>query len=120
MAPDTGKTQTDDLLYGIHDKLAAPGAFFAVFQHLLTMIVPIVTPGFLICAAIGASPRDTSMILSMSLVISGIATFVQCDRFGPLGAGLLIVQGTKFQFCRAGAYSRWYADYADDEIRHAG
>ena len=34
----------------------------------------------------------------MSLVISGIATFVQCRRFGPFGAGLLIVQGTSFNF----------------------
>ena len=34
----------------------------------------------------------------MSLVISGIATFVQCKRFGPFGAGLLIVQGTSFNF----------------------
>ena len=36
--------------------------------------------------------------VSMSLVISGIATFVQCKRFGPFGAGLLIVQGTSFNF----------------------
>ena len=28
----------------------------------------------------------------------GIATFVQCRRFGPFGAGLLIVQGTSFNF----------------------
>ncbi len=34
----------------------------------------------------------------MSLVISGIATYVQCRRFGPFGAGLLIVQGTSFNF----------------------
>ena len=34
----------------------------------------------------------------MSLVVSGIATFVQCRRFGPFGAGLLIVQGTSFNF----------------------
>ena len=44
------------------------------------------------------SSRDTTLIVSMSLVISGIATYVQCKRFGPLGAGLLIVQGTSFNF----------------------
>ncbi len=38
------------------------------------------------------------MILSMSLVISGIATFLQCKKVGPFGAGLLIVQGTSFNF----------------------
>jgi len=70
----------------------------AALQHLLAIIVPIVTPGLLICQALGVSSRDTNLIVSMSLVISGIATFVQCRRFGPFGAGLLIVQGTSFNF----------------------
>jgi xanthine permease XanP len=34
----------------------------------------------------------------MSLIISGIATFLQCKKVGPFGAGLLIVQGTSFNF----------------------
>ena len=49
-------------------------AFIAALQHLLAIIVPIVTPGLLICQAIGVSPRDTNIIVSMSLVISGIAS----------------------------------------------
>jgi xanthine permease XanP len=73
-------------------------AILAALQHLLAIIVPIVTPGLLICQALGVSARDTNLILSMSLVVSGIATFVQCRRFGPFGAGLLIVQGTSFNF----------------------
>ncbi|CAJ3216954.1 xanthine/uracil permease family protein [Burkholderia pseudomallei] len=73
-------------------------ACVTALQHLLAILVPIVTPGLLICQALGVSSRDTTLIVSMSLVISGIATFVQCRRFGPLGAGLLIVQGTSFNF----------------------
>ena len=87
-----------DLVYGPDDRPAAPVAFVAALQHLLAILVPIVTPGLLICQALGVSSRDTTLIVSMSLVISGIATFVQCKRFGPLGAGLLIVQGTSFNF----------------------
>jgi len=98
MTSHTGNTRKADLVYESQAKPAAPVAFLAAFQHLLAIIVPIITPGFLICAAIGVSTRDTSMILSMSLVISGIATCMQCYRFGPLGAGLLIVQGTSFNF----------------------
>ncbi|GAB7538724.1 nucleobase:cation symporter-2 family protein [Burkholderia sp. 3C] len=60
--------------------------------------MPIVTPGLLICQALNVPTRDTTLIVSMSLVISGIATFLQCRRLGPLGAGLLIVQGTSFNF----------------------
>ena len=87
-----------DLVYGPDDRPAAPVAFLAALQHLLAILVPIVTPGLLICQALGVSSRDTTLIVSMSLVISGIATYVQCKRFGPLGAGLLIVQGTSFNF----------------------
>ncbi|MGU3574622.1 nucleobase:cation symporter-2 family protein [Brucellaceae bacterium C25G] len=87
-----------DLLYGLNDKPSVPISFMAAVQHLLAMIVPIVTPGLLICQALGVSARDTNMIVSMSLIVSGIATFVQCRRFGPLGTGLLVVQGTSFNF----------------------
>jgi len=64
----------------------------------LAILVPIVTPGLLICLTLGVSREDTNMILSMSLIISGIATFLQCKKVGPFGAGLLIVQGTSFNF----------------------
>ena len=91
-------TPKHDLVLGLEDRPRPMVAFFAALQHLLAIIVPIVTPGFLICKAIGVSAHDTNMILSMSLIISGIATYVQCRRFGPFGAGLLIVQGTSFNF----------------------
>ncbi|TGV06506.1 purine permease [Alcaligenaceae bacterium 429] len=99
MQPTTS-TQVDDtqLVYGPYDKPRPWISFFAALQHLLAIIVPIVTPGLLICQALGVSAHDTNLILSMSLVISGIATYVQSKRFGPFGAGLLIVQGTSFNF----------------------
>lgn len=87
-----------ELIYGINDKPKPLVAFFAALQHLLAILVPIVTPGYLICKALGVSEVDTNLILSMSLVISGIATFLQCKKVGPFGAGLLIVQGTSFNF----------------------
>ena len=87
-----------DLVYGLEDRPKPLIAFLAAFQHLLAIIVPIVTPGLLICLALGVSKEDTNMILSMSLVISGIATFLQSKKVGPFGAGLLIVRGTSFNF----------------------
>ncbi|EXG95042.1 uracil-xanthine permease family protein [Acinetobacter baumannii] len=87
-----------DLVYGLDDRPKPFVAFLAAFQHLLAIIVPIVTPGLLICLALGVPRNETNMILSMSLVISGIATFLQCKKVGPFGAGLLIVQGTSFNF----------------------
>lgn len=90
-------TQTD-LIYGIDDRPKPIAAFFAALQHLLAILIPIVTPGLLICGALNVPAHETTMILSMSLMISGIATFLQCKRVGAFGAGLLIVQGTSFNF----------------------
>jgi xanthine permease XanP len=98
LTPSTEQKDQLDLVYGLNDRPKPFVAFLAAFQHLLAIIVPIVTPGLLICLALGVSKEDTNMILSMSLVISGIATFLQCRKVGPFGAGLLIVQGTSFNF----------------------
>ncbi|EJF89343.1 uracil-xanthine permease family protein [Bartonella tamiae] len=98
MTQDKKNPFAHELVYQIHDRPSAPIAFLAALQHLLAIIVPIITPGFIICSAAGLSPQDTAMVLSMSLVISGVATFFQCKKIGPLGAGLLIVQGTSFNF----------------------
>lgn len=99
-ASDAHVTQahSPDLILGLEDRPRPWIGILAALQHLLAIIVPIVTPGLLICQALGVSARDTNLIVSMSLVISGIATYVQCRRFGPFGAGLLIVQGTSFNF----------------------
>ncbi|QOL48905.1 nucleobase:cation symporter-2 family protein [Massilia litorea] len=96
--PATPPLGGSELILGLEDRPRPLIGILAALQHLLAIIVPIVTPGLLICQALGVSARDTNLIVSMSLVISGIATFVQCRRFGPFGAGLLIVQGTSFNF----------------------
>lgn len=90
--------QTSDLVLSLNDKPQLPHALLAAFQHLLAILVPILTPGLLICGALKVPAHETTMILSMSLVISGIATFIQSKKVGPFGAGLLIVQGTSFNF----------------------
>jgi xanthine permease XanP len=37
-------------------------------------------------------------LISMALFVSGLGTFVQARRFGPVGSGLLCLQGTSFSF----------------------
>ncbi len=91
-------TTPDPLLYGLNDRPKPALALLAALQHLLAIIVPIVTPALLICNALGVSARNTNLIVSMSLLISGIATFIQCKKIGAFGAGMLIVQGTSFNF----------------------
>ncbi len=67
-------------------------------QHLLAIFVAIITPPLIVAGALGLDIQTTSYLVSMSLFVSGIATFVQCRKVGPAGCGLLCVQGTSFSF----------------------
>ena len=87
-----------DLIYGLESRPPFVEAVFVALQHVFACFVGIITPGLIICGALEVSPVDTTFILSMSLVVSGIATFIQAKRFGPVGSGLLSVQGTSFAF----------------------
>jgi xanthine permease XanP len=99
---DTQDTDTSnafsDLIYGLDDKPPVAEAFFVAIQHVLASFVGIITPPLIICTALKADPATTSYIVSMSLFVSGVATFIQCKRIGPIGSGLLSLQGTSFAF----------------------
>jgi len=60
--------------------------------------VAIITPPLIIAGALKLDLETTGFLVSMSLFVSGLATFVQCRRLGPVGCGLLCVQGTSFSF----------------------
>ena len=62
------------------------------------MFVGIITPPLIIGGALKLSAGDTAYLVSMSLFVSGVATFIQTSRLGPVGSGLLSVQGTSFTF----------------------
>ncbi|MFH7242897.1 MAG: uracil-xanthine permease family protein [Spirulina sp.] len=86
------------ILYGLLDKPPVGEAAFVAMQHVLASFVGIITPPLLICSALGVDPANTSFIISMSLFASGLCTFIQCKRIGPVGSGLLSLQGTSFAF----------------------
>lgn len=97
IAPNQATPQID-LIYKIEDKPSFKDAVFAAFQHLLAIFVAIITPPLIIVGALNLDLETTSFLVSMALFASGVSTFIQCRRVGPLGAGLLCVQGTSFSF----------------------
>lgn len=97
IAPNEATPQVD-LIYKIEDKPFFKDAVFAAFQHLLAIFVAIITPPLIIAGALNLDLETTSFLVSMALFASGVSTFIQCRRVGPLGAGLLCVQGTSFSF----------------------
>ncbi len=86
------------LIYGLEDRPPLRDALFAALQHLLAIFVAIITPPLIIAGALNLDLETTGFLVSMSLFVSGLATFVQCRRVGPVGCGLLCVQGTSFSF----------------------
>ncbi len=92
------KEYESGVIYGLNDKPPFVEAFLAALQHVLAVFVGIITPPLIICNAFGLGIEDTSYIVSMSLFISGVATFIQAKKIGPIGSGLLSIQGTSFTF----------------------
>ncbi len=84
--------------YSLEEKPPPEETVLLGFQHMLAMFVGIITPPLIIAGVAGLGPTETGFFVSMALIMSGIVTFVQCRRFGPVGAGLLGVTGTSFTF----------------------
>ena len=90
--------KSKELIYGLNDRPPLRETLFAAVQHLLAIFVAIITPPLIISSALKFDLETTGFLVSMSLFVSGLATFVQCRRFGPVGADLLCIQGTSFSF----------------------
>ena len=90
--------KSKELIYGLNDRPPIRETVFAALQHLLAIFVAIITPPLIISSALKFDLDTTGFLVSMSLFVSGLATFIQCRRFGPIGAGLLCIQGTSFSF----------------------
>lgn len=91
-------TKPNSLIYGLNDRPPLRETLFAALQHLLAIFVAIITPPLIIANAIQLDQETTSFLVSMSLMVSGVATFIQCRRLGKIGCGLLCIQGTSFSF----------------------
>ncbi|WP_103077981.1 uracil-xanthine permease family protein [Petrotoga miotherma] len=87
-----------EVLYKLEDRPPFYETVVLSIQHMLAMFVSIVTPPLIIAGAAGLDPLETGYFVSMALIISGVTTFIQVKRIGPLGSGLLVVEGTSFTF----------------------
>jgi len=89
-----------DLLYRLHDRPTPIKAFLGAIQHVLAAFVGIITPSLIIGGTLGLG-EHIPYLLSMSLIVSGVATFIQTRKIGPVGSGLMALQGTSFGFLAA-------------------
>jgi len=86
------------MIYTLNDRPSPGKAVFAAVQHLMAIFVGIITPPIIVSGALGFDVQLTSYLISMALFASGISTFIQVRKIGPIGSGLLSIQGTSFAF----------------------
>lgn len=98
MEPMSEVAVESDLIYGLEARPPVRESIFAALQHVFASFVGIITPALIISGALGLEPADSAYLVSMSLFVSGIATFIQAKKIGPVGSGLLSIQGTSFAF----------------------
>ena len=96
--PEPTVVAPTDLIYGLEDKPPLRETLFAAVQHVLASFIGIITPSLIIGNALDLAPQDRAYLISMSLFVSGIATLIQVRKIGPVGSGLLSIQGTSFAF----------------------
>ena len=90
-------TRSTDLVYHLEDRPGFIESTFAAIQHVLASFVGIITPTLIIGGVLGLGPHIPYLI-SMALIVSGVATFIQARRTFGIGARMLCVQGTSFAF----------------------
>jgi xanthine permease XanP len=90
--------QPADLIYGLDEKPPLRLSILVALQHVLAVFVGIVTPPTLIARILQLPGADGAFLVSMALLASGIGTILQTKRLGPVGSGLLSIQGTSFVF----------------------
>ncbi len=98
MSDSAEKRISTDMIYNLNDNPPAIQAFLAALQHMMAIFVGIITPPLIIGGALGLPPDMKAYIINMALFVSGLATFIQVKKFGPIGSGLLSIQGTSFTF----------------------
>ncbi|MDO0946809.1 uracil-xanthine permease family protein [Chromohalobacter israelensis] len=90
----------DSPVYRLEDRPGPLASLLVAFQHVLASFVGIIAPSLIVGGALGLE-QYLPYLLSMALFVSGVATWIQSQRLGPLGSGLLSIQGTSFSFVAA-------------------
>jgi uracil-xanthine permease len=90
--------KTSELLYP-HDATMPPmKAFLASIQQLIAMFIGCISPALIFISVVDLTPEMQRYLISMSLFTAGVGTFLQAKRIGPIGSGLLSVNGTSFAY----------------------
>ncbi|MHA7847386.1 nucleobase:cation symporter-2 family protein [Serratia sp. D1N4] len=91
-------TASSDLIYHVDDKPPFNQSVISAITHLLAIFVPMVAPALIVGTALALPPDVTAYLVSMAMIASGIGTWLQVNRYGRIGSGLLSIQSVNFSF----------------------
>ncbi|MDL2267041.1 purine/pyrimidine permease [Desulfovibrio sp. OttesenSCG-928-G15] len=86
------------IIFGLEDKPPLHISLLTALQHLMSMVISIGTPPLIICRALDMPLDITIYMVNIAFFVSGIGTFIQTTKVGPIGSGLLSIQATSFIF----------------------
>lgn len=102
MKDDKFSTCTTDksgnLICTLDEKPPLPTTILLAFQHIVTAFGGIVAVPLVVGGALGLPLADIAFLVSATIFVSGITTFIQAYGAGPVGAKLPVVMGTDFTF----------------------
>ena len=87
-----------ELMCSLEEKPPLPTSILLAFQHIVTAFGGIVAVPLVVGSALGLSLPDIAYLVSATIFVSGITTFIQAHGVGPVGGKLPIVMGTDFTF----------------------
>ncbi len=86
------------LMCSLEEKPPLPTSILLAFQHIVTAFGGIVAVPLVVGSALGLPLSDISFLVSATIFVSGITTFIQANGVGPIGGKLPVVMGTDFTF----------------------
>ena len=87
----------NELAQQLDDRPGVIKSTLAALQHVLVSFFSITTPVLIIGFALDLD-EHIPYLISMALIVSGVATFIQASRPMGIGCGLLSIQGTSLTF----------------------
>ncbi|HFU4108961.1 TPA: nucleobase:cation symporter-2 family protein [Streptococcus suis] len=98
MSQNITNEHSSDMLYGIDEQPPKGMAVLLAFQHILAAFAGIIAVPLVVASALGLSVEDTSIMVSASIFVAGIATILQSKGVGPVGSRVSGMMGTDFTF----------------------
>ncbi|AFS79802.1 purine permease protein Cpx [Gottschalkia acidurici 9a] len=90
--------KSTNLLYGVDDRPGLPIAILLAFQNIITSFGGIVAVPLILGQALGFPVEEVAFLVSATVFVSGITTWIQAKGIGPIGAKAPCVMGTDITF----------------------